>query len=49
MGIGDIIPLKKMKKAAKNEIEYTVKKLKFTGDISKHCFVIQEIDDSLKK
>jgi hypothetical protein len=28
-----------------NEQEYEIKKLEFTLDISKHCFVIQEIAD----
>jgi hypothetical protein len=32
-----------------NEQEYEVRKLEFTLDISKHCFIIQEIDDELKK
>jgi hypothetical protein len=31
------------------EQEYEIKQLEFTMDISKHCFVIQEIDDDLKK
>ena len=26
-----------------------MKKLRFSTDISKHCFIIQEIDDDLKK
>lgn len=38
-----------MKKQAVLKVQYDVKRLKFTGDISKHCFVIQQIDDSLKK
>jgi hypothetical protein len=38
-----------MKRLAKNELEYHIKKLKFSSDISKNCFVIQEIDDNLKK
>ena len=31
------------------EQEYEIKQLEFTMDISKHCFVIQEIEDDLKK
>jgi hypothetical protein len=31
------------------EQEYEIKQLEFTMDISKHCFVIQEIKDDLKK
>lgn len=30
---------------ASNEFDYEIKKLIFTLDISKHCFVIQEIDN----
>lgn len=31
-----------------NQFDFEIKKLHFTMDISKHCFVIQEIDDELK-
>ena len=31
------------------EQEYEIRQLEFTMDISKHCFVIQEIEDDLKK
>lgn len=44
-----LVNLTKMKKLAKNFLEYNVKKLQFCSDIPKNCFVIQEIDDSLKK
>ena len=30
-------------------MEYEVKKVKFTIEISKNCFIIKEIEDSLKK
>lgn len=38
-----------MKKLSKNELEYIPRKLQFSPDISKNCFVIQEIEDGLKK
>lgn len=37
-----------MSAMASNEFDYEIKKLIFTLDISKHCFVIQEIDNDLK-
>ncbi len=39
----------KLNKLAVNELEYEVKKVKFTLEISKNCFIIKEIDASLKK
>ena len=38
-----------MKKLLNDQLEYDVKRLHFTTEISKHCFKIQEIDDDLKK
>lgn len=38
-----------MNKLAVNELEYEVKKVKFTLEISKNCFTIKEIDAGLKK
>lgn len=37
-----------MAEMASSEFNYETKKLEFTLDISKHCFVIQEIDEELK-
>lgn len=45
----ELFPKAKLAHMALNEQEYEIKKLEFTLDISKHCFVIQEIDDELKK
>lgn len=45
----ELIDLIKMKRLSKNQLEYNVKKMQFCSDIPKNCFVIQEIDDSLKK
>lgn len=44
----ELIDLNKMSAMASNEFNYEIKKLEFTMDISKHCFVIQEIDEDLK-
>jgi hypothetical protein len=38
-----------LNKLAVNELEYEVKKVKFTLEISKNCFTIKEIDAGLKK
>ena len=44
-----MFPKAKLAQMSLNEQEYEVRKLEFTLDISKHCFIIQEIDDELKK
>ena len=38
-----------MNRLANKELEYEVQDISFTQEIIKNCFVIKEIDDSLKK
>jgi hypothetical protein len=45
----DFISIPRLNKLAVNELEYEVKKVNFTMEISKNCFVIKEIEDDLKK
>lgn len=45
----DFISIAKLNKLAVNEVEYEIKKVKFTIEISKNCFMIKEIEDTLKK
>ena len=46
--IYDTVDTVKMSELTNNEFNFEIKKLEFTLDVSKHCFVIQEIDDELK-
>lgn len=43
--IYDTVDTTKMNELMNNEFNFEIKKLEFTLDVSKHCFVIQEIDD----
>jgi hypothetical protein len=43
------VSISKLNKYATNELEYDVKNVKFTLEISKNCFIISEIEDDLKK
>lgn len=45
----EYVSMEKLMPMITNEFNFEVKKVAFTMDISKHCFVIEEIEDNLKQ